>query len=339
MQFGAGPFKPGDCDMPQVCLPMEFTSDLAFQIALSITGIDDLKYLFNTFTESGVNVMGKIGATISIDGVNPYNADYDSGENFYEPQGMEWVCTGLSLVGGTEYIFYMQPTGYTTAFNALLENNQCFSILLYKTMWSETFTGSGVWTVYNGVDYNDTLENDKLAFGFSEGCFYKTIEDCNAYPTALLQYANNSDAFGFYYDFLPELVDNINFLNSIRLPLYLHSLDFPEEQTSYNRSDGSALKIAHRVWEDYKFKTDDLNNQQHLALAIATAHDLVFITCPYADLEAPDYTLSLTLTQFIRTEKINVTWLQENTPRWKTGQGSGVLRLALANAYVNSNCV
>jgi hypothetical protein len=283
--------------------------------------------------------MGVMGATICTDCNNPPDV-----KNF----DLMWKCTAVAptgnsnrLTGANEYVLYFQPTGITTNNSwANVATGACFNLAFYYLQYAyiQHSPGNVVFEMVANTPLGDC----------SYTCFKKMDgQDCDSYPTSVLQYANNSDAFGFYYDALIELVDNINYLNSIRLPVYLHSPAQAEDQMSYQKSDGSTLKLSHRIWTDYKLKSDYLSADQHAALVAATAHDLVFIACGYAGLNPwplnlygipSAYQYTGTPTQFVRTEKIEVEWQQETMPRFKLGQAKGTLRLALAAENVNTNC-
>ncbi len=330
------PVAYGDCDAPQVCLPMVKASDLSFQLTFLASGTD-----FNYFMQIVSGALGKIGAIPFADGVTPPNP------NTLQLNDFSWFITGVAptgnvLLGIPEWVVYFQPNANEIRM-ANIEIGQCFNIYLY---YFEMVFIAGNWTFVTGASTKIMPNADNTGQLITITCFTKVEDSCEAQPTSILQYVNNSDCFGFFYDQLPNLVDNINFVNSIRLPLYLHSPEQSEDQMSYAKSNGSTLKLSHRIWTDYKLKTDRLTAEQHLALVAATAHDLVFIECEIEGISLgganPPFTwvydLQITQTQFVRTEKINVEWQQADTPRYKLGKGEGTVRLALAASNTNSNC-
>jgi len=333
----------GNCDAPYVCLPMLDPTDLSFQLTFLVSG-SDLNYLLAYFAagpysgQLGPNVLGVIGATLCLDCSNPPVFDLHPSLGEHHPD-LLWKCTGYAptgntLLGTTEYVLYFQPTGFNEG--QMWHNlpvGVCFSICFYKLQYIRTVVSGPFDTVASAVAMDIC----------SETCFVKIADDCDGQPTSILAYANNNDAFGFYYDGLPGLSPDIDFLNTVRLPMYLHSPVYAEDQMTYNKSDGSSQKLNHRIWEDYKFKTDYLTRDQHKALVAATGHDLVFIACPYQGISlggSPgfQYSQGVSKTQFVRTEKIEVEWQEENIPRFKLGQGKGVLRLAEPSSNTNTNC-
>jgi hypothetical protein len=152
-------------------------------------------------------------------------------------------------------------------------------------------------------------------------CFIKTSDTCY---TSIIQYGNNSNAFGFYFS-----TPAANWLEKVRLPLYLHSPVNVDDEKSYQKSDGSTKKLSHRIWKDYKFKMDYLDEATIEKFNIATACDTVTITNPYLNVNALD---------FVRTEKVEIEYNQEDNPYFNLGISKGTLRLAIPRAYVNSNC-
>jgi len=160
-----------------------------------------------------------------------------------------------------------------------------------------------------------------VSIATSTTCFYKEPETCF---NTLIQYNNQENAFGFSYTGAPG-----GYFNSVRLNLYLHSPVNDEQQQVYEKSDGSTQKIMHRIWKDYDFKTDYYPDEIHEKLNVATAHDTVLLTSSLAGLSA---------TAFVRKEKIDITWYQENVPRNPLGQAKGKLRLAIPRSTINNNC-
>jgi hypothetical protein len=258
----------------------------------------------------------------------------------------QWIATACMITPGNngfQLTWYFQFTGTLTEWNAL-KDNQCFQICIYGVGLLQTYPEyANINPNLGGIyPYNTiaAIAEPQIACSYTQ--FSKITDECDAYPTAVLQYANVSDAFGFFYDGLGQLTPpGINYLESIRLPLYLHSPEYAEEQMSYQRSDGSTLKLVHRIWTDYKFKADYLDAATLNALVVATAHDFVFITSHYQGIDPWSGGAYQTgdVTQFVRNEKIEIEWQQETIPRFKLGQAKGTIRLAEPASNVNSNCV
>ncbi len=156
-------------------------------------------------------------------------------------------------------------------------------------------------------------------FGCFTQCFVKIGDEC--YTTKFI-YRNNENAFDFDYT-------DPAFSNRIRLPLYLHSPTNPEEEKSYAKSDGSSVKLMHRIWKDYRVKGDYMTEDVIEKFTVMTAHDTVNITCTYSGVS--DY--------FIRTEKVEPAWMEEQSPGIIVAQYLTTLRMASPRATINSNCV
>jgi len=203
-----------------------------------------------------------------------------------------WFKTTIGA--GSEPDIWVGNFVYNTgAIWSLIDINQCFGIILYAEGGAE-------------VACFDT-------------CFKKITDDCY---TSVIGYRNNENAFDFDYS-------ESTFFNRVRLPLYLHSPTNSEEQKTYSKSNGSSVKLMHRIWKDYRVKTDYFTDGMLERFAVATAHDGVYITCSYSDLSNA---------QFIRTEKVEIDWQEENIPVFNLAQGKTTLRLASPRANINSNC-
>ena len=243
-----------------------------------------------------------------------------------------------TVTGSDKGLFFaLQINGFITTDCSILDNSHAN----YTAIWTKVTTGAysnpDIWHgkfVYasnNGFSSLSDQECFYISFivaphtesGFhvcSYTCFKKIVDDCF---TSVLGYRNNEDAFYFDYS------DTI-FFNRVRLPLYLHSPTFAQEEKSYSKSDGSTVKRMHRIWKDYKVKTDYIINDWHEKFNIATAHDALFIECSY---------VGLNNVQFIRTEKIEIGWMEEDSPNINVAQAKTILRIASPLQNINSNCL
>lgn len=157
-------------------------------------------------------------------------------------------------------------------------------------------------------------------FGCMDTCFYKVDNECSP-PTSVIDYSADSNMFGFNYTAVIP--------NRIRLELYLHSPTNAIEEKSYSKSNGSSVMLMQRIWKDYQVKTNYFPEEWLERFVVATAHPDVRITCAYS---------GLTQDPFIRTEKVDINWQEENIPFFQLAQGKTVLRLASVRANINSNC-
>jgi hypothetical protein len=67
------------------------------------------------------------------------------------------------------------------------------------------------------------------------------------------------------------------FTNRVRLPLQLHSPQFPEERRLFRKANGQAKTLSVVIRKVYELETDFLPESYHQKLKIALAHDLVRI--------------------------------------------------------------
>lgn len=114
------------------------------------------------------------------------------------------------------------------------------------------------------------------------------------------------------------------FTNKIRLPLQLHSPQFPETRQTFRKANGVTKTLSVVVRKTYQMETDYMPEKWHQRLKIALAHDNVTIEGDkYLGLIAPegDYTIE---------------WL--DTPlRYPTAKASTTVQVTPFDA-TNSNC-
>jgi hypothetical protein len=186
----------------------------------------------------------------------------------------------------------------------------------FKFHTNTLFTGLAVGTCFNIMFFKQTDQTHVSDCTYT--CFTKIADTC--YTTAM-NYRNNSNAFYFDYS-------DATFYNKIRLPFYLHSPTFAEENKSYQKSDGSSVLLFSRIWKDYKVKTDYMLDNLHEKFQIATAHSDILVDCSYSGISEA----------VIRTEKIEVAWIEEESPFINVAQAKTTFRIATPVQSINSNC-
>jgi hypothetical protein len=186
----------------------------------------------------------------------------------------------------------------------------------FKYHTNTIFTGLDVGTCFNIIFYKQTDQTHVSDCTYT--CFTKIADECF---TSTIQYSNNSNAFYFDYS-------DATFYNKIRLPFYLHSPTFAEENKSYQKSDGSSVLLFSRIWKDYKVKTDYMLDNLHEKFQIATAHSNIIVACNYSGISE----------SVIRTEKIEVAWIEEESPLINVAQAKTTFRIATPVQSINSNC-
>lgn len=256
----------------------------------------------------------------------------------------QWIATGCAYdVNNAALVFYFQPTGMLTEWNAL-PNDTCFNVCIYELglVNVEHPPIANPFADLSGIYPYGPVGSVSEVRWCSSTQFYKIFDECEEQLSSVLKYSNVNDAFGFYYTFLGPMVQNINFLNSIRLPIYINSPEYAIDEQSYAKSDGSTKKLMQRIWTDYKLTSNWMNKFILHCLQIALAHDYIFITCHYegidhfiqADYEQGDPT------QFVCKEALDIEWKQDKAEsfKFKFGKPTGKVRIANPNQYVNTNC-
>lgn len=87
--------------------------------------------------------------------------------------------------------------------------------------------------------------------------------------TTLLKYFCNSSEFGFDYDIE-------NSYNQVRLPIRLHSAQFPQEEKIYTDSNGVRKQLFAKIDKEWELETEYLPVEWHEKLITALAHDEVY---------------------------------------------------------------
>lgn len=212
--------------------------------------------------------------------------------------------------------------------NILSEQNYSSTWVKYETGEGEnpdkyvgyfSYNIGNIWDLISiGECFSIMIYTGSYSLGCFDTCFKKIAYDCF---TSVLAYRNNENAFGFRYD-------NPTY-NRVRLYFYPHSPSNTEENKSYAKSDGSTVLLTYRLWKDYKVKVDYMLQSWIERFTVATAHDDVRITSDYA---------ALNQDAFVRIEKVEPAWNEEQIPQFNMAQSSTVLRLAAVRENVNSNC-
>jgi len=277
------------------CLPMFTPSDLSFQMYVAVSGTD--KDWFNIeFDASGTLSEYTIQARICEDCDDASDVDRE----------FSWGATWTKITEDTTDIWVGNFTfnGNETKWTAL-DFNTCFNICFHKVLIAVSDPTVVVGLTTTPIECTDT-------------CFTKIVDECY---TSVITYGNNDNAFDFNYE--------NSWSNTIRLFMYLHSPLPVEEEKSYAKSNGSTKKLMHRIWTDYKVKTDYFTDDMHMQLTIATAHDTVSIYDVYS---------RIINKEFVRTEKFDIAWMEEQSPGINVAQATTTLRLAIPRATINSNC-
>lgn len=295
-EFSFVNFKPTviyNCEVdPSICLPVFRLTDLQFQIIATVTGADK-----NTFNQAGNKYAGTVTQTIYGDVDKHFEYNFKITWNIISSDS----SPDHANVYAGNCVF---NAGNTYRFNNLIPIGSCFNISIVK------------WDGTNTIIKDAFIKN-------SWNCFAR-IKDDNCF-TSVIKYSSNSNSFGFYYGGYYS-----NWYNQVRVPLMLHSPTNSEKETNYERSDGSTKILSYRLWKDYDFKTDYLDDKLNESVQVMLSHDSIIITNGYANLINQS---------FVRREKIERNWVQKDTPSFKLAQSTGTLRMASPRAMVTSNCI
>lgn len=168
-----------------------------------------------------------------------------------------------------------------------------------------------------GTCFHLTLFRGLITYGCFDTCLVKISDTCY---TSKLTYLFNSNMFGFGPLGSTAL--------SVRLPFYMHSPSVAEDKKQYSKSDGSTVQLMARLWKDYQVKGDYMPDKWIDRFAVATSADEVNVISNYSSVAA----------LVVRTEKVEVTWYEENIPTFNLGMLKTTFRLAAPIANNNSNC-
>lgn len=97
---------------------------------------------------------------------------------------------------------------------------------------------------------------------------FKKDDECFA---TTLKYSNKENSNDFVYP-----TEDIT--NAIRLPLFLHSANYPTEEKIYKQADGTYRRVSSQIEKEYEGSTDYLPEWMHDKIIIALKHDKILFT-------------------------------------------------------------
>lgn len=107
------------------------------------------------------------------------------------------------------------------------------------------------------------------------------VFDADEKYSSQIAYRCEESDFGFVY--CP-----IFFINSVRLPFYIHEPQYSQARTIYRKRNGRIKTISASIGEDSVLETDYLARTMHKKLIVALSHDEIFINGELLSLTA-DY--------------------------------------------------
>lgn len=288
-----------------ICMPMLESGDIAFQVIVAVTGAD--KDTFQVLIEGEDDdpdtiwtIQGKVCSDCDDNtnvGPNAFGYIADAG-------GWTKIVTGAGAdpdiwVGNFAF------NGNSAYFDGL-DSGDCFNLCFHLVL----------------IDVEDaTVILTQGAFiDCTATCFQKIDDPCF---TSVFQYRCNEDAFEFYYS-------GNAFVNQVRIPAYLRDMQLPSEEKSYQKSDGSYIKLFERIDEEYELNIDWLPKSGHQKLKVMLAHDVLKINNTNEVI-----TSTSTLTQIVCREKYEINWPAHP---WQHAPAKTRVRLATPLKLLNSNC-
>ncbi len=103
-------------------------------------------------------------------------------------------------------------------------------------------------------------------FYFSQ--IFRVVPDDD--ETCKIEYWCDENTFGFPYE------EN-GFRNSVFLPLMLHSVQYPQKEKIYQKSNGEQVVLYAKIEEEWKLETEYIPLEWHRKLIMALSHDHVRI--------------------------------------------------------------
>lgn len=296
--FGNAPYQ-NNCAYDKVnCLPVLDLSDVQFQMNVDVSiggqyGNFPTPILGDGIT-SGTQLYLAPCEDCTIPEIIATSADFG---NFVAKLDT-WNSVPGTEIYVNGYINWIGLWNYVTANYAV---GDCFRICLCKREPAEG--GIGEWV--------DTV------LGCMDGCFQYVDDECY---TSLLQFKSSNNEFCFYYS------QDENYLQSIRLPMYLRDVQFPSTSTGYQKSDGTWVKLSERIQEEWTLTTDWMEARIHKALKIALAHDTTFIL---GNMGIAD--------QMTAQNNYSIQWESKTKP-YPLAKGSVKLNKTINTCSVNTNC-
>lgn len=246
--FQPSPFnveEKGCVDEVPVCLPVYALTDLRFQIILYVDGED--KAIFEQTVMDTFSTI-KAGICEDCEAQEPTPA-----QPVHFPATWYKVETGE----GSNPDKWIGVFQYDNTVEWAIEPGQCFRICFYK--WQNGFSGLATTFI--------TCTNN---------CFQRIADRCY---TSLFTYRCKENQFEFDYVIETEL-SSATFTNSVRLPCYTRNMQLPSEEKSYQKSNGTFVKLMERIDEEYDLIVDFVPKDWHQKIKVMLAHDTITISNP-----------------------------------------------------------
>jgi hypothetical protein len=287
-----------------ICLPVYSpTFDISFQVTAYVDGTDKDNFQLQTdivFPDAINTVQAKICRQCvsdeSFSGERMMQFDSSWTKIVSDPIGSDVWVGNFHALGGTNMDIWddMQP-------------GDCFHLCFHQCAVP----------VANHLTLNE-YDSDVIA---CTNCFQKVADECF---TSRFTYSNNENSFGFYYDVNGDGV--ADFANTVRLPCYLRDMQLPSEEKSYQKSDGTFIKLYERINEDYELNIDWMPKTWHQKLKVLLAHDHINIR---------DFNELLSTVNITCAEKYQIQWPEHP---WQHAPAKTRVTRTEPLHLLNSNC-
>lgn len=310
-------------DVKNTCLPVYDIKDLAFQIVLNLDAPQSGARFFvcavpvNDQTDEYCEDLPRQIPPVGINN-KYYNCSNPLPGTIPPPMPYNellWLDPHPTLPSPPYYNLYADSSNWVGSLGAgLIDIGQCFRLIVIQS------------DLHQSQERKDCTERSYI-IGCSN-CFVRVAEQCD---TSVLKYKCRENQFGFTY--VPEFYDdvatkgaNLSFINQIRLPLYLGNPQFITEESSYQKSDGTFIKLHSRIVQEYELFTDYMPIEWHERLKIALEHDFVEI-----------YNTNIIQSVIIvSSAAYDIEWPKDI--RVQEAMAKTKVKVSIAADYVNSNC-
>lgn len=285
-----------------ICMPVYSPQDINFQVIVRVSGED--KDWFQVEAGDEDEFIWTIQAKVCL--------TCDDDEEPIGPNDFTYRAEGrwTKIVTDTTDVWIGNfSTGSNTALFDNLNSGDCYKLCFYKVL-------------IDPLD-PDTVVTLSDNIGCTQTCFQRIDDRCF---TSYFDYRNHEDSFEFDY------TSNPSFLMSVRLPCYLRDFQMPSEEKTYQKSDGSYVKLFERIDEEYELNIDWLPKSAHIKLKVLLAHDEIRI----ANNNDPQVSASpFGLHRIVCREKYDISW---PTHPWQHAPAKTRIRIADPIQLLNSNC-
>jgi hypothetical protein len=234
VQFGQSESIQGCCTEEELCaLPVAEETDLYFQFSIVADNAEEIQAV-NDITLSDIHLYGMSGE--GNEGLPIFTNLVRNWTQEDELQFEKFITGALEITYLWRHPLYDVKT--------LFACNGCFQLGIYI----EPF-------LVGATEYN---------FNAISNVFKHVCDSCY---TAVIEYSNKKDYAGFRYCNIDD------FVNRVRLPMYLTQPSHKEDKSVYRKSNGIIKQNSSLLYKEYLAITDFLTEKLHDKLSIALAHN------------------------------------------------------------------